>query len=147
MLEGWLKTGKPKLCFPWIKFRVHTLPASPFWMYFYYAQKLTDVPSLMGKVEFRVRVTAWQPALNYAGNDIHLVREHENGTAWFLCDRFEEIAKENGQLLSLSDFNHAQGKNLVSSMRKSIPQVILGTKVRIVRCLSLINNQDSRKLR
>ena len=133
MLEGWRRYRKPKLCFPWILFNVHTLPPTPFWMYFYYAQGRTDIPSLQGMIEFRVRMASWSPESKYAGDDIHLVRAGEDGKAWFLCDRFEEIVKENGQFLSLSDFRHAFGKNLVSTMRNSIPQVILQTNIRKVR--------------
>ena len=133
MLEGWRASGKSLLCFPWIKFQVHTLPAAPFWMYFYYAQGLTDMPSLQGRLEFRVRVVSWRPNTIYREVDMHIVREKEDGKAWFLCDRFEEIVKETGGLLSLSDFSHAHGKNLVSTIRNSIPQVILHSKTKVRR--------------
>ena len=133
MLEGWRKSGKQYLCFPWIKFKVHTLPDTLFWLYFYNAKSRTDVPSLQGRVEFRVRVVSWRPNPKYGGNDIYVIRGDEDGTAWFLCDHFDEVVKENGDLLSLSDFSHAYGKNLISTIRNSIPQVILKTKIRVVR--------------
>ena len=133
MLEGWRKSGKPFLCFPWILFEVHTLPVTPFWMYFYYARGRTDIPSLQGRVEFRVQGVSWHPNPKYSGNDTCVFRGYEDGKVWFLCDRFEEIVKNDGSLLSLSDFSHAYGKNLISTMRNSIPQVILEAKIRAGR--------------
>ena len=133
MLEGWRKSGKPFLCFPWILFEVHTLPVAPFWMYFYYARGRTDIPLLQGRVEFRVQVVSWHPNPKYSGNDTCVFRGYEDGKVWFLCDRFEEIVKNDGSLLSLSDFSHAYGKNLISTMRNSIPQVILEAKIRAGR--------------
>lgn len=133
MLDGWRASGKPYLCFPWIKFQVHTLPAPSFWMYFYYSQGRTDIPSLQGRIEYKVRVVSWRPNPLFRAADVYLVRETENGKAWFLCDRFEEAIKEDGKYLSLSDFNHAHGKNLISTIRNSIPQVILDVKTKILQ--------------
>jgi hypothetical protein len=133
MLDGWRDTGEPYLCFPWIKFQVHTLPVPPFWMYLYYAVGLTDISSLQGRVEYKVRVVSWQPNIPYRDGNIHIVRENEDGKVWFLCDRFEEVVKEGGELLSLSDFNHAYGKNLVSTIRNSIPQVVLDSSTKVLQ--------------
>ena len=133
MLEKWQKSGDHYLCFPRILFEVHTLPDTPFWMYFYYAKARTDIPSLQGEIEFRVKVLSWRPDHKYSGNDIRVFRGNEDGRVWFLCDRFEEIVKNDGSLLSLSDFRHAYGKNLISTMRNSIPQVILEAKTRAGR--------------
>ena len=133
MLQGWRRSNKTELCFPWIFFNVYTLPTPPFWMYFYYAKGRSDVQSLKGKFEFRTRVVSWRPTPKYQGDDIHIVRDNEEGKAWFLCDQFEEIVKDGGELLSLSDFNHAHGKNLISSIRNSIPDVVLNVKIRVVQ--------------
>jgi hypothetical protein len=81
MLDKWRKSGKTYLCFPWILFQVHTLPATPFWMYFYYATGHTDIPSLQGRIEFRFRVISWRPNIKYSSNDISNFREEEDGTA------------------------------------------------------------------
>lgn len=132
MISKWKGSEKPKLCFPWVKFKVHTLPPEPFWMYLYYAVSRTDIPELKGRIEYRVRVRSWRPELKYDNGDILLERGNEDGTAWFLCDRFEEIAKRNGDLLTLTDFHHAYGKNLVSTLRNSIPPVRLQPQVKVL---------------
>ncbi len=133
MLAGWQNSRKSYLCFPWILFEVHTLPATPFWMYFYYAKGRTDILNLQGRLEYRVHVVSWQPKSKYIDDDIHVVRETEDGKVWFLCDRFEVIIREDGELLSLLDFKHVLGYNLISTIRSSIPQVELKAKIRLVR--------------
>jgi len=132
MLTGWQKSNKQYLCFPWIQFKVHTLPEPPFWMYFYYAKGRTDIASLKGRIEYRVRVINWNPESKFAGNDVYLIRSDEDGTVWFLCDRYEEIRRLDGQSLYLADFNHAQGMNLISTMRNSIPQVTLQAQIKVL---------------
>lgn len=133
MLGGWRSSGKSYLCFPWILFNVHTLPKKSFWMYLYYAQSRTNAPLLKGKIEFRVRVTSWRSDSAFTGDDIYSVRIDEVGKVWFLCNRYEEIVKENGELLSLTDFQHVNGKNLISTIRNSIPQVILQSNIKTIQ--------------
>ncbi|HLE16228.1 MAG TPA: hypothetical protein VI776_15885 [Anaerolineales bacterium] len=133
MLNAWEKSRKPLLCFPWILFNVHTLVKEPFWMYLYYTVRATDIPALQGKVEFRVRVIDWSLA-RFQQDSIYPARYEEDGKVWFLCERYEEIRNAHQQLLSLDDFAHATGKNLISTIRNSIPQVICHSKVIVAQC-------------
>jgi hypothetical protein len=131
MLASWRRSKKPYLCFPWIKFRVHTLPETPFWLYMYYAEGLTDVPALKGKFEYRLHVNDWS-GTRFSGEDIHLFRGDEDGKVWFLCDRYQEIAKAAASLISLQDFSHVDNKNLTSTMRNSIPPVLCEVNIRVI---------------
>ena len=82
MLYAWQETEKQYLCFPWVKFKVHTLRHLPFWMYFYYSKTWSKNSSKAGMVEFRVHVADW--SLNkFFGENILLWRGKEDGTAWF----------------------------------------------------------------
>jgi hypothetical protein len=134
MLNDWRKSGKPYLSFPWIKFRVWTLPVSPFWMYMYYSKSLTTIPDLIGKMEFRLRIVDWSPVkYDDKGDDIYLARKDEEGKIWFKCKQYQEVRKTNHDLISLDDFVHASGKNLVSTIRNSIPQVECQTGIKVIR--------------
>ena len=132
MLNGWEIKKKPFLCFPWIKFGVHTLTNESFWMYFYYSPRETDIDRLKGKIEYRVLVSDWSESI-FFGDDIHSVRDDEDGTAWFKCSLFQQVRKADSMLLSLSDFNHRDGKRLGSTMRNSIPPVICDKTIAVVR--------------
>jgi hypothetical protein len=131
MLEKWEESSLPLLCFPWILTSVHTLSREPFWMYLYYTLSASDIPALMGKIEYRVHVIAWQNT-RYHGDNIYKARYDEDGKVWFLCDHFEEIRKWSGEMLGLEDFTHANGKNIVSTLRNSIPPVICHEKIKVV---------------
>ena len=102
-------------------------------MYLYYAEGRTDIPSLQGRIEFRVQVVSWRPNPKYSEMNVYVFRGDEAGKVWFLCDRFEETVKIDGSLLSLSNFSHVHEKNMISTMRKSIPQVVLESKIRAER--------------
>jgi len=80
-----------------------------------------------------VQVISWRAHIQFSGTDTFVFRADEYGEVWFLCDRFEEVVRDDGHLLSPSDFSHAQGKNLISTIRNSIPQVILDAKIEVVR--------------
>lgn len=131
MLSYWKKSKKAYLCFPWIKFRVRTLSEPPFWLYMYYSEGLTDIPFLKGKVEFRLHIRDWSDT-KYIGRDILLSRGNEDGKIWFLCDKYREITLEGNTLISLMDFRHIQYKNLISTMRNSIPPVICEARIRTI---------------
>jgi len=131
MLERWQDSGQSYLCFPWILTSVHALSQEPFWMYLYYTLSASDVPALLGKVEYRVHVIGWQNT-KYQGEDIYKARYEEDGKVWFLCDYFEEIRKWSGEMLGLEDVAHAHGKSLISTLRNSIPPVICHEKIKVV---------------
>ena len=57
----------------------------------------------------------------------------EDVTAWFMVDRFEELRREDGALLSLQDFKHVHGQNILTIMRQSIPQVTLSVPAQIIQ--------------
>jgi len=109
MLNSWRRSEKQYLCFPWIKFRVRTLPDTPFWLYMYYGVGLTDVLTLKGKIEFRCHVDAWSET-RFIGEDILPYRDDEDGKVWFLCDQYQEIINADTSLLSLKDFSHVHDK-------------------------------------
>lgn len=133
MFEAWESSRKPLLCFPWIRFNVHTLVREPFWMYLYYTERATDILDLQGKVEFRVRVIDWNRS-RFQKDNIYQARYDENGKVWFLCNRYEEIRGERRNLIGLDDFTHAAGKNLASTIRNSIPPVICHSKIIVTQC-------------
>lgn len=132
MLNKWSETQKAYLCFPWIKFSVHTLPNQPFWMYFYYASKDTDIVNLTGSIEFRIHVAEWKKD-KFINDQVYLHRGTEDGKAWFLCDQFQEIRRNDNYLITLNDFLHAHNKNLPSTMRNSIPPVVCKTEIKVIR--------------
>jgi len=132
MLNEWCKKSTAYLCFPWIKFYVHTLPNQPFWMYFYYATKDTDIPNLIGAVEFRVYVKEWKTD-KFINDQTFLCRGDEDGTIWFLCDGFQEIRRTDNRLINLDNFQHAYDKNLSSTMRNSIPPVVCKAEIKVIR--------------
>lgn len=133
MFTSWIRSGLSYLSFPWLRWKPHTLVQEPFWMYLYYSVRESDITHLQGKIEFRVHVRDWQLIRFPHSDTIYRARNDEDGKAWFLCDRFEEIQNSQGELLTLADFSHAQGKNLVSTLRNSIPPVICGAQVRTIR--------------
>jgi len=128
MLENWKESRLPLLCFPWVLFGVHTITDQSFWLYMYYSYAQTDIPSLQGILEYRLHITNWGLD-KYTGKDIYPARIEEDGTAWFLCDRFEKICRSDNQPLHLTDFVHKYHKALGSTMRNSIPPVICKTKI------------------
>jgi hypothetical protein len=121
----------PQICFPWIIFGVHTIMDRSFWLYMYYSFNRSDIPSLQGVIEYRMHVSDWGVD-KFEGKGIYQARFDEDGTAWFLCDRFEKICKTDQRQLILSDFEHKYHKSLGSSMRNSIPPVICKAKIMIV---------------
>ncbi len=134
MLAGWERTGKSRLCFSWVRSHPRKLPSpgEPFWLYIYYRKRQTNLPKLKGKVKIRVHVVNWGEE-EFMGDSIHLHRHPEEGRVWFLCDRFEEVNNRAGGLLSFEDFAHAEGKDLGSAMRSSIPRVICRIPVIVKR--------------
>lgn len=128
MLDDWRKSGKSQLCFPFFRFKPHTLPASDaFWMFMYYRQNDTDALSLQRKVKYRIHVTQCSGTL-FPGADIHTHDFGGGETIWFLCDRAEEIRDKNGSYLSIDNFSHKDGKQLASAIRSSIAPIVFDEK-------------------
>ena len=128
MLDSWRGSDRRYLCFPWINFRVHTIRDQSFWLYMYYSLNRSDIPDLIGVIEYRLSITEWRTS-KYLGREIHVERDDEPGTIWFLADRYEKIRKAGGELVELRDFHHADGKRLRSTMRNSIPPVVLQSEI------------------
>lgn len=124
MLSGWRNSRKRFFCFPWVRFNVKTLKPNEFWLYLYYSQRKTPLQSLAGKIKYRVHVVDWQRQEPFTGPDVYCVREDEDGKVWFRCKGYEELEAAGG-LLSLHDLEHRDGKSLISTMRNSIPPVVL----------------------
>lgn len=131
MLMSWKNKCLRYLCFPWIKFRVHTITDNSFWLYMYYSLTRSDIPDLMGVIEYRLKIIDWGESQYqvHDGHDVFLARKDEPGTAWFLVDQYEEIQKAGGGELYLSDFSHAKQKRLGSALRNSIPPVTCQAKI------------------
>jgi hypothetical protein len=133
MLDDWRASGKPFLSFPWVNYQLLTLPTGVFWLYMFYSAVRTDIEALQGKIEFRLQVVAWHGEDRFLGQDVFRVREKEDATVWFMVDRFEELRREDGALLSLRDFQHAHGQHLVTMLRLGIPNVLLAAPVQIIQ--------------
>jgi hypothetical protein len=131
MLDSWKGTGRRYLCFPWITFRIHTIRDQSFWLYMYYSRNRSDIPDLIGVVEYRLSIVDWSKS-KFLGNEIHIERGDEPGTLWFLVDRFEVIRKVGGNLVGLNEFRHADGKRLGSAIRNSIPPVVLQSEIIVI---------------
>ncbi|MDF7807550.1 hypothetical protein P4E94_08890 [Pontiellaceae bacterium B12219] len=127
-LKKWKSSGKRYFCFPFLWFEPHTLPSDKtkeFWLYLYYAESRTDNQSLQRVVQFRAKVIETSLS-KIKGNDIHLL-ENDEAKTYFKCDVVEEIKTVDGKFLTEADFNHAQGKNLLSSIRNSVAPIIRKT--------------------
>jgi hypothetical protein len=131
MLDTWKRSKKPYLAFPWILFNVKKLSRPPFWLYLYYAHKHTDIDELAGAIEYRLRIIDWK-YMKFYNNNIYLHRGDEDGKVWFLCDQFQEVRKTEDVFVRLKDFRHYHGKNLPSTMRNSIPQVVCDIGVKVI---------------
>jgi len=53
-------------------------------------------------------------------------------TIWFLCDPAVEIVGGDGQVLTLRNFKHPDGKRLASSTRTTIPPFLFDAEVQVV---------------
>lgn len=139
MLIRWKESSQRYLCFPFLRFHVHTLPnqGEPFWLYMYYRMSMTNDPTLKGKVKFRVHVVNWDEDKFDASNvyvyDFPNFDQVDERTTWFKCDRIEEIRNRDNKLLSFHDFRHAHNKLLGSAMRSSIAPVICRSKILVIR--------------
>jgi len=139
MLARWQKSSLRYLCFPFLRFHVHTLPArgESFWLYMYYRMSKTDDPTLKGKIRFRVRVVDWDEdkfkASNVCVYNFPNFDQGDERTMWFKCDRIEEIKNKDDKLLSFHDFRHVHNKLLGSAMRSSIAPVICQSKIVVIR--------------
>jgi hypothetical protein len=133
MLEGWRQSNLPFLSFPWINYQLFTLPTSVYWLYLFYSAARTDILELQSKIEFRLQIVSWRHSTRFTGPDVYQVNGEDDATVWFMVDRFEELRRTNGELLSLQDFQHAHGQNILTVMRQSIPQVVINTPVQIIQ--------------
>jgi hypothetical protein len=82
----------------------------------------------MGVIEYRLRIMEWRTS-KYLGKEIHIERRDDPGTIWFLADRYEKIRKVGGDLVGFNDFRHADDKRLGSTIRRSIPPVVLQSEI------------------
>ncbi len=133
MLEGWSESRQPFLSFPWINYQLFTLPTSVFWLYLFYSAARTDIVELQSRIEFRVQVVSWRHSTKFIGEDVYRASGEDDATAWFMVDRFEELRREDGGLLSLQDFKHVHGQNILTIMRQSVPQVTLNVPAQIIQ--------------
>jgi hypothetical protein len=94
----------------------------------YYSQNQSDLPDLVGVVEYRLSIVEWSTS-KYICKEIYIERDDEPGTLWFLVDKYELIRKVGGDFLGLNDFRHADYKRLGSTIRNSIPRVVLQSEI------------------
>jgi hypothetical protein len=132
LLKDWKDSRQPKLAFPFYNFTVGTLPENPntpFWMYLYHSKKRTEQPELSGTVPYRVRVvhheTNTTDSYTRLQNSGAHVRSNdlEKARTWFVCDVVEEILNVKGNAITFDDFDHAEGKDLGTSIINSVAPV------------------------
>ncbi len=141
MVDAWKATGKRYFCFPFMTFKVHTLPDSgDFWLYMYYRINKTDIKHLKGKIKLRIHVIDWAND-PFVRSEVDLHDFDGGETVWLLCDEAQEINEVSGRLLSLSDFEHIDhrtgspdGKKLSSTIRSSIAPVSCLVGINTVCC-------------
>lgn len=133
MLGDWRESGKPFLSFPWISYHLHTLPTSVYWLYLFYAAARTDIHELKAKIEFRIQIVAWRGTSGFEGGDVFCAMEAERAAAWLMVDRFEEIRREDGSLLTLADFQHVYQQNIQIAMRDSLPNVHCISPIQVIQ--------------
>jgi hypothetical protein len=139
MLEAWRDSGKSHLCFPYARFFPRQLvsiveKSEAFWLYTYYrnANKSNDF-IMGGQVRFRFHVIDWDHD-RFEAEHIHVVDfSHLDETIWFLCDHAVEIMGSDGEMLTLRDFEHPEGKRLASTMRSTIPPVEFDKEVEVIQ--------------
>jgi hypothetical protein len=128
----WERSSLPFMSFPRLRFLVETLPCEPFWMFMYFSQSTSEDPHWAGKVRYRFHVVDWDSS-PYRDSNICLIRYNEPGVMYFKCDRIEELWLEGGGYLVYQHFQHADGINLPSAIRTSIPPVICRAKFKVLR--------------
>jgi hypothetical protein len=125
MFKNWEKSELPYLCFPFAALALTELRRrvdqnEPFWLYMYYRKSLSSV-AFKGQIRFRIHVIQWRESNNprpkkpckLFGNQkkifVHPPFSGKNETARFLCDRFEEIRKQDHKVLYIDDFPAPDG--------------------------------------
>lgn len=128
MRDEWINSCLPCCSFSFLDFYPSTLPENkPFWMYLYYTKTQTTDQKyhhLQMKVQFRVLVLEHGREEFTDQKNVH-VYHFGGGTPkiWFKCSRIEEIRGIDRKFLTNEDFNHAEGKELLSAIRNSIAPV------------------------
>jgi hypothetical protein len=123
MIEKWIKNQKVLLSFSFNRFCPRYLPGEPFWLYLYYTKSSTEEREWKGKLRYRFWVIEWQYE-KYCNDNVYTFPSTLCSTIWFLCNRYEEVRREDGRFLSYEDFRHPQGKSLGSCLRSSIAPAI-----------------------
>lgn len=127
LLSEWKNSGLPRLCFPFYKFSVKTLPTiagqKPYWMYLYFSENRTEDELLRGVVQYRVRVI--QHAFEAIADPGAFTRTDapDDRKVWFISDLVEEIRNTAGGYLRANDFEHPNGVKLTAAIRTSIAPV------------------------
>jgi hypothetical protein len=126
MLKSWDNSGLPYLCFPFAvlapsELRTRVAQDDPFWLYMYYRKSPSTV-AFKGQIRFRIHVIQWREINSIQPKDpcklfgnqkkvhVHPPFSGVKETARFLCDKYEEIRKQNHKLLFLDDFQAPDGK-------------------------------------
>lgn len=135
MLNDWINSGLPNVSFPWLKFYPRTLEVETdsFWMYMYYTGRITDIPRLRGKIEYRIHVIDWRITNFFEESVFNARSEDEDVKIWLKCDKFEEIRNKYDQLLALDDFKHPHNKKLSSAIRNTIAPVVCLISPKVIR--------------
>jgi hypothetical protein len=133
ILDDWRDSGKPFLSFPWVSYQLHTLPTGVFSLYLFYAAARTDIHELQAKIEFRIQIVAWRGTQGFAGADVFCAGNNGQVTAWLMVDRFEEIRREDGSLLTLADFQHVHNQNIQIAMRDHLPNVQCVSPIQVIQ--------------
>jgi hypothetical protein len=124
--DRWIQSCLPYFSIPFLSFRPTTLPSpqfGSFWMYLYFTNARTESPSLKRKIQFRMHGLEYSNEGFTDRNDVFVCEFDGNPRVWFRCNAIEELRSESSELLSDTDFEHAQGINLLSAIRRSIAPV------------------------
>ncbi len=133
MIQEWQASRKPYLSFAFNRFSLHSLPQEPFWLYLYYTKSRSEEAAFRGKLRYRFQVIQWARE-QYGREDTYCFPSALDPRVWFLCDQFQEVRRASGESLAYEDFQHAEGKNLASSLRSSIVPVVCKAQIRVARC-------------
>lgn len=124
MRDEWIDSGCRYFSFSFLDFHPGTLDAQPFWMYMYFTENSTQNATLQRVIKFRIMVLE-HSSIGYGSRKDVFQYSFTSGTpkVWFLCSQLDEIRKVDTSFLTDSDFDHLEGKKLLSAIRNSIAPV------------------------
>jgi hypothetical protein len=134
MRDSWKASVSTNVSFSFLDYHPRTLPQhEPFWMYLYYTQTATKNADLQRKVQVRVRVLEHNTDEYSHLPNVYVYSFDVNAQIWFKCDKLEEVCRVDGTVLTDQDFTHAEGKDLLASIRNSIAPVKRNVPIKVIQ--------------